>query len=95
MAACGFKEAFNLLWAVSTPDNVEFHVPRIREAVTKEYQSNLWPSVIAQHTWFRYYNYHIGRYEQQKREAPEVWASIMQQLRKDCYEVVSTDVTQL
>jgi hypothetical protein len=90
-----FKEAFNLLWAVSTPDNVEFHVPRIREAVTKEYQSNLWPAVIAKHTWYRYYNYHIGRYEQQKREAPEVWASIMQQLRKDCYEVVKTEITTL
>ena len=95
MAACGFKEAFNLLWAVSTTDDVEVHVPRIREAVTKAYQSNLWPSVVARHTWYRYYNYHIGRYENTKREAPDAWASIMQQLRKDCYEIVKTDVTSL
>jgi hypothetical protein len=96
MAACGFKEAFNLLWAVSKPDDVFHSAPQTtRNIVCNEYQSNSWPAVIAKHTWFRYYNYHIGRYENTKREAKAAWDSIMQHLRKDCYEIVKTDVTVL
>jgi hypothetical protein len=95
MAACGFKEAFNLLWAVSNSDDMGYTTELLRSVVTNEYHSNDWPAVIAKHAWFRYYNYQIGRYENTKREAKATWDSIMQQLRKDCYEIVKTDVTQL
>lgn len=95
MAACGFKEAFNLLWAVSNPDDIGHTPSRIREVVSNEYHSNQWATLVAQHAWYRYYNYQIGRYENTKREAKAAWDSIMQQLRKDCYEIVKTDVTVL
>jgi hypothetical protein len=95
MAACGFKEAFNLLWAVSNPDDTRYSSTQLRNVVCNEYHSNEWADVVARHAWFRYYNYQIGRYENNKREAKAAWDSIMQQLRKDCYEIVSTDVTVL
>lgn len=95
MAACGFKEAFNLLWAVSNPDDTRYSSDRLRNIVTNPYHSNQWAEVVARHTWQRHYSYTQSKYIQYKREAKDAWDSIMQQLRKDCYEVVSTDVTSL
>jgi hypothetical protein len=94
MAACGFKEAFNLLWAVSSSEDMFRSSPQsLRAIVCNEYHSNDWPAVIARHAWLR--TYHHGTFGQVKRDAKDVWDSIMQQLRKEMYEVVKTDVTQL
>lgn len=93
MAESGFKEAFNLLWSVNTPDDMG-HVPsRVRDVVSNAHHSNAWPAIIAHHAYFRTYRH--GNFGYHKREARDVWDSIMQQLRKDCYEVVKTDVTVL
>jgi hypothetical protein len=93
MAESGFKEAFNLLWAVNTPDDMGHTPTRLREIVSNEYHSNSWPAVIARYTWYRTWG--NGGFTYQKCDAPVAWASLSQQLRKECYEVVKTDVTHL
>lgn len=95
MKASGFKEAFALLWSVSTSDDMGYTPSRIREIVSNEYHANQWTTVIANNTWKRYYSYNQSKYVCVKRDMPEVWASINQQLRKDCYEIVKTDVISL
>lgn len=95
MTECGFKEAFNLLWSVSTSDDTGHTPSRLREIVTNDCYSSHWPAVIANHTWHRRYIYGQGKHTYIKNEPRQAWDSLMQLLRKDCYEIVSTDVTTL
>ena len=95
MAACGFKDAFNVLWAVSNPEESGYRPDRLRNVVTFEHHSNYWANVVAAYTWTRYYSYNQSKYVYAKREPREAWDALMQTLRKDCYEVVKTDVTHL
>lgn len=93
MAECGFKEVFNVLWAASELGDGFFHASRLRNTVTNAYHSNEWSHVVSYFSWTSG-NYYTG-WRATKREPQAAWASLMQQLRKDCYEVVKTDVTVL
>ena len=95
MKASGFKEAFALLWSVSTPDDVGHTPSRIRDIVSNEFHANQWTTVIANNTWRHFYSYRHGKHVCVKRDMPEAWASINQLLRRDCYEIVKTEVTTL
>jgi len=93
MKECGFTGAFKLLHAASTSEDLfaqgTYTATRLREAGTNDFHANQWPYMVARYTWNRV-GYH-GRYE--KRTAQEAWAALTAQLRKDCYEVIDTDVT--
>ena len=95
IAACGFKDVFNVLWSTCTPEEAGYMPDRLRTIVTHEYHANHWPSVVASYTWGRRYNYHQSKYISYRIEPKDAWTSLMNTLRKDCYEVVSTDVTHL
>lgn len=95
MQACGFKDVFNVLWASCTPEDAGYTPDRIRTVVTNEYHSNHWTSVVANYTWRRTWSYTQGKYVSYRVEPQEAWTALMNTLRKDLYEVVSTDVTLL
>jgi hypothetical protein len=92
MAECGFTGAFKILHATSVQEDYSGYCPtRTREAVTSDFYSNQWPFMVARYTWERIG--YGGHYR--KRTAAEAWAALTSHLRKDCYEVIDTDVTLL
>jgi len=92
MAACGFTGVFKVLHAASMQDDYSGYCnTRLREVVTNEFHSNFWPYMVARYTWERIGYSGIYR----KRTAAAAWAVLTSQLRKDCYEVIDTDVTLL
>lgn len=95
MQACGFKDVFNVLWSACTPEDGGYMPDLLRAVVTHEYHSNHWTGVVATYTWHRKYDYTKRHYISYRVEPKDAWTSLMNTLRKDCYEVVSTDVTQL
>lgn len=96
MAECGFKDVFNVLWATCKPEDGGYVPSLLRSVVTNEYHSNQWLTLVAWYTWDSRWDFQQGaRRIHFKREPNEAWASLMNTLRKDCYEVVSTDVTLL
>lgn len=93
MKACGFPDAFKLLHSVSEQGNFSgYCATRTREVVTNDFHANHWPYMVARFTWER-----IGGYngDYRKRTVAEAWACLTSHLRKDCYEVIATDVTLL
>jgi len=95
MAECGFKDVFNVLWSTCTAEDGSYLTNLLRTVVTNEYHSNQWTNVVSHYTWHRRYDYRQSKYISYRVEPKEAWNSLMNTLRKDCYEVVSTDVTLL
>lgn len=95
MTSCGFKDVFNVLWASCTPEDGGYLPDKLRSIVTNEYHSNYWASVVAHFTWYRTWDYNQSKYVSYRVEPKQAWDALMQQLRKDLYEVVRTDVTLL
>lgn len=92
MAACGFTGVFKVLHAASENEADSDYFPiKVRNVVTSECYANHWPRMVARCTWERIG--YSGNYR--KRSASAAWAFLMNQLRKDCYEVIATDVKTL
>lgn len=92
MKESGFTDAFKLLHAVVDETTERYSRTSV---VRHAYHSNDWPSVIAQFAQERKYDYLVGRYEYTKKTPQQTWASLMQYLRKELYEIVKTDITVL
>jgi hypothetical protein len=87
----GFADAFKLLYAVATPDDIErdnygmFGV-RLPDALTDNARADQWKVIIARSKFERQYAYPQYKYIE-KSNATACWASIMSQCKKNMYIV--------
>jgi hypothetical protein len=87
----GFTDAFNLLYAVATPDDMEtdnygmFGV-RLPDALSDSARADTWKMVIARNKFQREYAYPQYKYVE-KSNAKACWATIMQACKKNMYIV--------
>jgi len=87
----GFTDAFKLLYAVATPDDIErdnygmFGV-RLPDALTDNARADQWKVIIARSKFERQYAYPQYKYIE-KSNATACWASIMSQCKKNMYIV--------
>ena len=87
----GFTDAFKLLYAVATPDDIErdnygmFGV-RLPDALTDNARADQWKVIIARSKFQREYAYPQYKYVE-KSNATACWATIMAQCKKNMYIV--------
>ena len=87
----GFADAFKLLYAVATPDDIEkdnygmFGV-RLPDALTDNARADQWKVIIARSKFVRQYAYPQYKYIE-KSNAKACWATIMAQCKKNMYIV--------
>ena len=87
----GFTDAFKLLYAVATPDDIErdnygmFGV-RLPDALTDNARADQWKVIIARSKFVRQYAYPQYKYIE-KSNAKACWATIMAQCKKNMYIV--------
>ena len=87
----GFTDAFKLLYAVSTPDDMEkdnygmFGV-RLPDALSDTNRADTWKMIIARSKFVRQYAYPQYKYIE-KSNAKACWATIMAQCKKNMYIV--------
>lgn len=87
----GFTDAFKLLYAVATPDDMEkdnygmFGV-RLPDALSDNNRADTWKMVIARSKFQREYAYPQYQYVE-KSNAQACWATIMAQCKKNMYIV--------
>jgi hypothetical protein len=87
----GFTDAFKLLYAVATPDDIErdnygmFGV-RLPDALTDNARADQWKVIIARSKFERQYAYPQYKYIE-KSNAKACWATIMAQCKKNMYIV--------
>jgi hypothetical protein len=87
----GFTDAFKLLYAVATPDDIErdnygmFGV-RLPDALTDNARADQWKVIIARSKFERQYAYPQYKYIE-KSNATACWATIMAQCKKNMYIV--------
>ena len=87
----GFTDAFKLLYAVATPDDIErdnygmFGV-RLPDALTDNARADQWKVIIARSKFQREYAYPQYTYVE-KSNAKACWATIMAQCKKNMYIV--------
>ena len=87
----GFTDAFKLLYAVATPDDIErdnygmFGV-RLPDALTDNARADQWKMIIARSKFERQYAYPQYKYIE-KSNAKACWATIMAQCKKNMYIV--------
>ena len=87
----GFADAFKLLYAVATPDDMEkdnygmFGV-RLPDALSDNNRADTWKMVIARSKFEREYAYPQYKYVE-KSDAKACWATIMAQCKKNMYVV--------
>jgi len=87
----GFTDAFKLLYAVATPEDIErdnygmFGV-RLPDALTDNARADQWKVIIARSKFERQYAYPQYEYVE-KSNATACWASIMAQCKKNMYIV--------
>ena len=87
----GFADAFKLLYAVATPDDMEkdnygmFGV-RLPDALTNNARADQWKMIIARSKFERQYAYPQYEYVE-KSNAKACWATIMAQCKKNMYIV--------
>jgi hypothetical protein len=87
----GFTDAFKLLYAVATPDDMEkdnygmFGV-RLPDALTNNARADQWKMIIARSKFERQYAYPQYEYVE-KSNAKACWASIMSACKKNMYIV--------
>jgi len=90
----GFKDAFPLLYAVSTPeemelDNYALFGVKIPEMLADSTQADKWKLLIARNKFERYYSFNNGggyAYAE-KSNAKACWATIMQHCKKNIFVV--------
>ena len=90
----GFKDAFPLLYAVSTPeemelDNYALFGVKIPEMLADSTQADKWKLLIARNKFERYYSFNNGGgYAYAERSnAKQCWATIMQHCKKNMFVV--------
>ena len=87
----GFTDAFKLLYAVATPEDIErdnygmFGV-RLPDALTDNARADQWKVIIARSKFQREYAYPQYKYVE-KSDAKACWATIMAQCKKNMYIV--------
>ena len=87
----GFTDAFKLLYAVATPDDIErdnygmFGV-KLPDALTDNARADQWKVIIARSKFVRQYAYPQYKYIE-KSNAKACWATIMAQCKKNMYIV--------
>ena len=87
----GFTDAFKLLYAVATPDDMEkdnygmFGV-KLPDALTDNARADQWKVIIARSKFVRQYAYPQYKYIE-KSNAKACWATIMAQCKKNMYIV--------
>ena len=87
----GFTDAFKLLYAVATPDDIErdnygmFGV-KLPDALTDNARADQWKVIIARSKFQREYAYPQYQYVE-KSNAKACWATIMAQCKKNMYIV--------
>jgi hypothetical protein len=87
----GFTDAFKLLYAVATPEDIErdnygmFGV-RLPDALTDNARADQWKVIIARSKFVRQYAYPQYKYIE-KSNAKACWATIMAQCKKNMYIV--------
>jgi len=87
----GFADAFNLLYAVATPDDMEtdnygmFGV-RLPDALSDSARADTWKMIIARNKFQREYAYPQYQYVE-KSNAKACWATIMAACKKNMYIV--------
>ena len=87
----GFTDAFKLLYAVATPEDIErdnygmFGV-RLPDALTDNARADQWKVIIARSKFEREYAYPQYKYVE-KSNAKACWATIMAQCKKNMYIV--------
>ena len=87
----GFTDAFKLLYAVATPDDIErdnygmFGV-KLPDALTDNARADQWKVIIARNKFVRQYAYPQYKYIE-KSNAKACWATIMAQCKKNMYIV--------
>jgi hypothetical protein len=87
----GFADAFKLLYAVATPDDMEkdnygmFGV-RLPDALSDTNRADTWKMIIARSKFVRQYAYPQYKYIE-KSNAKACWATIMAQCKKNMYIV--------
>ena len=86
----GFTDAFKLLYAVATPDDMETDnyakFSRLPDALTDNSRADTWKMVIARNKFQREYAYPQYKYVE-KSNAKACWATIMAQCKKNMYIV--------
>jgi hypothetical protein len=91
LAESGFTDAFKLLYAVATPDDMEkdnygmFGV-RLPDALSDTNRADTWKMIIARSKFQREYAYPQYQYVE-KSNAKACWATIMQACKKNMYIV--------
>jgi len=91
LAESGFTDAFKLLYAVATPDDMEpdnygmFGV-RLPDALSDNARADTWKMVIARSKFVRQYAYPQYQYVE-KSNAKACWATIMAACKKNMYIV--------
>lgn len=89
----GFKDAYALLYATATPDNLvdNYHLfgVRLPEALTDNDQGHIWQDIIAKFKYEREYWGH--RQWQERSNAKACWATIMAECKKNMYVVLASD----
>jgi hypothetical protein len=89
----GFKGAFKILYATTTPEhigenNYELFGVDWNEVLTDSERADKWQMMIARIKFHRYYSYHQGKFvTEEKADAKACWANIMQYCKKNMYVV--------
>jgi hypothetical protein len=91
LAESGFADAFKLLYAVATTDDMEldsyslFGV-RFPEVLIDVNQADKWKTIIARHKFERSYSYSSYQYVE-RSNAKACWANLMSECKKNMYVV--------
>lgn len=89
----GFKDAFKLLYATTTPEhigenNYELFGTKWRDVLVDNNRADKWQMIIARTKFHRYYSYHQGKYvTEEKSNAKACWATIMAECKKNMFVV--------
>lgn len=92
----GFTDAFKLLYAVATPedmdsDNYGMFGVKLPDALSDNDRANTWKTIIARHKFERSYRWQTGQqgnYEYvEKSNAKACWANLMAECKKNMYVV--------
>ena len=91
LAESGFTDAFKLLYAVSTaddmePDNYGMFGVKLPDALTDSARANTWKVIIARNKFERSYSFNGYKYVE-RSNAKACWANLMAECKKNMYVV--------
>jgi hypothetical protein len=96
MKSCGFTDVFTILHETCNEEDYgKYWAGRLRDIVTQECHTNDWVTVVAKFTFARVYDFDKKAWVYKKFPRKQSWSTLMNTLRKECYEVIATDVTHV